>query len=91
MQYITGLLPFIVMIAIFYLLIFVPESRRKKKYSSMITNLKVNDEIMTRGGIVGKIVNIQDDYVILQSGPDKTRIQVSKNGIGNIMNPTSDS
>lgn len=65
-----------------YLIVYLPEKKRKKNYQSLLDSLKVNDEIMTKGGILGKIVNLQDDYVILQSGPENTRIKLSKNGIG---------
>lgn len=51
----------VIMMAMFYLLIFVPENRRKKKYNAMLNSLKLNDEIMTKGGIVGKITSIEDD------------------------------
>ena len=49
----------IAVIALFYLMIFVPEGKRKKKYNAMISSLKVNDEVVTKGGIMGKIVNAQ--------------------------------
>lgn len=79
-QYAT-LLSFVLMIGLFYLIIFVPESRRKKKYNAMLNALKVNDEVVTKGGVIGKIVNIQDKFIILQSGPDKTRLKVDKFGV----------
>lgn len=47
----------------------------------MLKALKVNDEVVTRGGIMGKIVNLQEDFVILESGPDRTRVKISKQGI----------
>jgi preprotein translocase subunit YajC len=86
MQYLGSFLPILLMIAMFYLIIFVPENKRKKKYSAMLTGLKVNDEIMSRGGIIGKIVNIQDNFVIMQTGPDKMRIKIDKNGISQVLN-----
>ncbi|MFL0247392.1 preprotein translocase subunit YajC [Candidatus Clostridium stratigraminis] len=76
---------FVIMIALFYLFILVPENRRKKKYSSMLGGLKVNDEIASRGGIIGKIVTIQDKFVILETGPDRVRIKLDKNGISHVM------
>lgn len=88
MEYISTLLPFILMIGLFYLFIFLPESKRKKKYSSLINNLKVNDEVMTRGGIIGKLTNIQDKHVILETGPDRMRIKLDKNGISHLLNTT---
>ena len=84
METLIQLLPLIAMLGLFYLIIFIPESRRKKKYSLMINSLKVNDEILTKGGIIGKIVNIQDDFLVLQTGPDRARIKLSKNGVSNV-------
>jgi len=74
------------MLGLFYLIIFVPESKRKKKFAAMLNNLKVNDEVMTRGGILGKIVNIQDNFIIIQTGPDRTKIKIDKNGISSVIN-----
>ncbi|NME82491.1 preprotein translocase subunit YajC [Clostridium sp. SM-530-WT-3G] len=76
-----NVLPFIVILAIFYFLMIVPEKKRKKKYDSMISELKVNDEIVTRGGILGKIVHIDEKYVTIESSSAKTRIKMDKGGI----------
>lgn len=81
-----SLLPLILMLAVFYLVIFIPENKRKKKYAALLNNLKVNDEVMTKGGIMGKIINIQDEYIILESGPDRARIKLAKSGIGTVLN-----
>ncbi len=79
-QYLT-LLPMILIFVIFYFMLIVPEKKRKKSYDEMLKALKVNDEVVTRGGIMGKIVNLQEDFVILESGPDRTRVKISKQGI----------
>jgi len=80
-----GLLSIVLMLGVFYLIVFLPENKRKKKYGSMLSSIKVNDEIITRGGIMGKITNIQDDFVIIQSGPDRARFKLSKTGILNVL------
>lgn len=90
MQQFLSYLPFIVMLVVFYLIVFIPENKRKKKYASMISSLKINDEVMTRGGIIGKIVNLQDDYIIVQTGPDKARIKVTKNGVSSVLTGTTE-
>jgi len=77
------------MLVVFYLVVFIPENKRKKKYAALLNNLKVNDEVMTKGGIMGKLVNIQDNYVILESGPDRTKIKLGKSGIGSVINSNS--
>jgi len=86
MGQIGTLIPLVLMLAVFYLVIFIPENKRKKKYAALLNNLKVNDEVMTKGGMMGKIINIQDEYIILESGPDRTRIKLSKSGIGTVIN-----
>jgi preprotein translocase subunit YajC len=85
MKYIT-LLPMIAVLVIFYLMVFIPESRRKKKFNNMLNELKVNDEIVTRGGVIGKIINLQEDSFTLQTGPDKIKIKFTKSAIASVIN-----
>lgn len=84
MEQIMAFLPFIVLIALFYLMIFLPEKKRKKQYSAMLEELKVNDNIMTKGGILGKVITIKDDYIIVESGPDRARLKFTKNAIATV-------
>lgn len=86
---VSYILPIALMLGLFYLIVFLPESKRRKKYNSMLSALKVNDEVLTRGGIIGKITNIQDDFVIIQSGPERARLKISKNGISEVMKPSA--
>lgn len=51
----------------------------------MLESLKVNDEVITKGGIIGKVVNIQDKNITLQTGPDRVRIKLDKTGVLNIL------
>lgn len=74
-------LPLVVMFGLMYLLLIVPEKKRTKKYNAMLSELKVNDEIITRGGVVGKIISIDDEHMVIQSGPDRTRIKMVKTSV----------
>lgn len=87
MQWIQALLPLILMVGIFYLIIFLPENRRKKQYNKMIDELKVKDEVVTKGGVVGKISHIDDEYITLETGANKTKIKFVKNGIAYKVEP----
>ena len=58
MQWMQLLFP-IILLGLMYLMIFLPESKRRKKFAKMLSEIKVNDKIMTKGGIIGKIVKIQ--------------------------------
>ncbi|SHH38802.1 preprotein translocase subunit YajC [Clostridium grantii] len=84
MEQLFGLLPFIVMMVVFYLVLFLPERKRKKQYQSMLDSLSVNDEVMTRGGIIGRIINLQDEFIILETGPERVRIKVQRKGISSV-------
>ena len=52
----------------------------------MLSELKVNDQVLTRGGIVGKIITIEDDQMVIQSGPDRVRFRITKNAIAQKLN-----
>ena len=80
-QLLVTLLPLVAMFAIMYFLLIVPEKKRTKKYITLLSELKVNDEVLTRGGIVGKIITIEEDQMVIQSGPDRVRFRITKNAI----------
>ncbi|ABS34688.1 preprotein translocase subunit YajC [Clostridium botulinum] len=80
----------VIMLGLFYVMVFLPEKKRKKKYNEMLNSISVNDEVITRGGIIGKIVNIKEDYVIIQTGPDRVKVQISKSGILDISKKRED-
>ena len=79
-------IPFAAMFAIMYFLLILPEKKRTKKYNTMLSELKVNDQVLTRGGIVGKIITIEDDQMVIQSGPDRVRFRITKNAIAQKLN-----
>lgn len=80
-QLIQMLIVFGIMFGMMYLLIIVPDKKKRKKYSSMLDAMQVNDKVTTKGGIVGKIINIKDEYIILETGPDRARVKMLKTGI----------
>ena len=91
MQNLMAFIPMVLVFVLFYFMIFMPEKKRKKQYNDMLTSLAVNDEIMTKGGIMGRIINIQEEYIILESGPDRARIKMSKLGIASVTKSANES
>jgi len=69
---------FLVIIVVFYFFLIRPENKKKKKLQEMRDQLSVGDEITTIGGLVGKIVNIKDDFITFETGEDRVRIQVTR-------------
>jgi preprotein translocase subunit YajC len=75
------IVPFILILAIFYFIILLPSKRKQQKVQEFLENLKENDRIITTSGIYGQIAKINGDRVQLQVA-DKVRIDVSKAAIG---------
>ena len=72
--------PFILIGLFFYFLLIRPQQKKQKAQSSFLSNLKEGEEILTTGGIYGKIVRIMGEYVLLEV--DKTtQIRLLKNAI----------
>ena len=80
-QILSLVVPFIFMFGIMYFLLIRPEKKRTTAYNAMISELKVNDEIITRGGIVGKIITLEEDQLVIQNGPDRIKLRITKNAI----------
>ena len=76
--------PLIVIFMIFYFLIIRPQQKREKERRDMLLNLKEGDDVITVGGIYGKILNLKDDAITLDVG-DKIRIKVTRSAIGNVL------
>lgn len=83
---IINLLIPVIFLVVLYVIMILPESKRKKQYQSMLDNLKINDKVVTRGGMVGKVVSINEDKneVVLETGPDRVRMTFLKNSIGSV-------
>ena len=75
------IVPFILILAIFYFIILLPSKRKQQKVREFLENLKENDRVITTSGIYGQIARINGDKVQLQVA-DKVRIDVSKAAIG---------
>jgi len=83
METLVSLLPFIIIIAIFYFLLIRPENKKKKVVAEMRANLKVGEEVMTLGGVVGRICGIDGDLITIETGEDRVRIQFDRAAISN--------
>ncbi len=71
------LLPFVLVLAIFYFIILMPMKKRQQKVAAFLAALKVGDRVVTTGGIHGTITRVSDQSLQLQIA-DKVRIEVSR-------------
>jgi len=83
---IIGFLPLLVIVAIFYLLVFMPMQRQKKQTAQMLKDLQNGSVVLTTGGIVGTIVSINnDDTLILRVKPDNVKLQVARSAVSSLV------
>ena len=75
------LVPFALVLGIFYFIILLPMKRKQQKVQDFLDSLKVNDKVITTGGIYGLITRLDDQKVQLQIA-EKVRIEVAKAAIG---------
>jgi len=91
MQQFSGLIIPLGFLAIFYFLIIKPQKTKEKKIKTMRNNLKVGDEIITIGGIYGKVMKIKEDVLTIEVGMDKTKLTITKWAVGNLVSESADS
>lgn len=77
----TMILPLVLMVGIFYFLILRPEKKRNKEMQEMLNNIQVADEVVTNGGIIGRVLSVKEDTVLIETGSDRTKIRVLKSAI----------
>lgn len=80
-------LPLILMFAIFYFLLIMPQQRKQKKWQQMLNDLKTGDKVITSGGLRGTIVALRDDYVHLRVPPDNLRMEVTRASVVTLLAP----
>lgn len=74
------LLPFVFIFGIFYFLVILPQKKQRQQLQDMIGQLRINDEIVTNGGVIGKIKEIKDTSFIIQSA-EKSFLEIGKSAV----------
>lgn len=83
-----SVLPFVAIVALMYFMMIRPQQKQQKKLQEMRDALKIGDQIITIGGIKGKILKVTDDSVILETSNAKTRMEFVKQAISTVVNKT---
>ena len=74
------LLPFVFIFGIFYFLVIMPQKKQKQQLQEMIAALRMNDEVVTNGGIIGRIKEIKETSFIIQSA-EKSFLEIGKSAV----------
>lgn len=74
----------VVVFGVFYFLFIRPQKKKEKQLKEMRTNLSVGDKVVTIGGIVANVAKVEEDVVILELGPNRTKVPFEKWAIGTV-------
>lgn len=89
METLISLWPLLLFLVIFYFLLIRPQQKRQKKTQEMQANLKKGDQIITIGGLHGKIDAVDEDRVIIRCG-DGSKLTYDKAAVREVVNPKND-
>jgi preprotein translocase subunit YajC len=68
----------VVLIAVMYFMMIRPQKKRQKEEQEMRSSLEIGDEIITIGGIVGKVVTIREQDIVIETGADRTKMKIQR-------------
>lgn len=77
-------LPLIIIFVIFYFLLIRPQMKRAKEHRQLVANLEKGDEIVTNGGLLGKITNVGDTFVTVELA-DNVSVKIQRHAVSSVM------
>ena len=86
----TPILSLLLVVVVFYFMLIRPQQKRDKAHKQMLSELAVGDDIVTIGGICGKVVSIKEDFVTIETGADKTMLKMQRGSIRDVEKPITD-
>ena len=85
----ANLIPLVLLIVVMYFLMIRPQKKKDKQIQDMRKALTVGDEIVTIGGICGKIVKTKEDSFIIQVGADKVKFEMMRWAVSSVTKPSA--
>ena len=83
-------LPLILMFGLMWLLMIRPQKKKEKALRELINAMTVGDQVLTIGGVVGRIVNLRDDEVTISTSVANTLVTFKKSAISSVSKPVSE-
>lgn len=80
----VSFLPLILIFVVFYFLLIRPQNKRQKEHREMVANLSVGDEVVTAGGVLGKVTELGEQFVQVEVS-DGVVLKVQRHTIGGVM------
>ena len=79
----TGFLPILLIIGVFYIMLIRPQQKRQKELQEMISALKTGDRVVTTGGVIGTITSVKDTSLLIRSA-DKSILEIARSAVAGI-------
>ncbi|MBR0129971.1 MAG: preprotein translocase subunit YajC [Firmicutes bacterium] len=79
----------VMIFGLMYFMVLRPQQKKDKETQKMRESLRVGDEIVSIGGFYGKIIKVKEDSIVMVCGADKTKLELAKWGISQVINPSS--
>lgn len=77
--------PLVILLVLMYFILIRPQKKKEKEVSAMRSSLNVGDEIVTIGGICGKIVKTKEDTIVIQVGADKVKFEMMRWSVSKVV------
>lgn len=81
----ASIIPLIILLLVMYFLLIRPQKKREKEVNAMRSGVQVGDEIITIGGICGKIVKTKEESLIIQVGADKVKFEIMRWAVSKVV------
>ncbi len=79
----TGLLPMVLIIGVFYVLLIRPQQKRQRDLQATIAQLKAGDKIVTTGGVIGTITSVKDNSFLIRSA-EKSILEIARSAVAGV-------
>ena len=77
-------LPLIIIFVIFYFLLIRPQMKRAKEHKNLVANLSTGDEVVTNGGLLGKVTKVGESFVTVELA-ENVRVRIQKHAVASVM------
>lgn len=81
---IEALFPFIILFVVFYFLLIRPQSKRAKEHKKMVESLAKGDEVVTQGGVLGKVIEVGENFLVVEIS-ENVQVKVQRQAVASLM------
>lgn len=85
---VASFLPLVLIFAIMYFLLIRPQQKKMKDLKAMVDGLRRGDQVLTQGGIIGKVVKVGDDGILEVEIAEGVKVKIPRHTISQVMNKT---